>query len=63
MDPERIGKFIRQLRQENHLTQKQLAEQLGVTYQAVSKWENGKNIPDILMLKKISILYNIDMKE
>lgn len=63
MDPVRIGNFIKQLRQEHHLTQKQLAEQLGVTYQAVSKWENGKNIPDILILKKISVLYKIDIKE
>lgn len=63
MDPERIGKFIRQLRKEHHLTQKQFADRLGVTYQAVSKWENGKNIPDILLLKKISVIYRVDIKE
>lgn len=63
MDPVRIGKFIKNLRQKNHLTQKELADQLGVTYQAVSKWENGKNIPDIFLLKKISMIYQVNMDE
>lgn len=36
-----IGKNIRLLRQENQWTQEQLAEQLGVSYQAISKWENN----------------------
>lgn len=63
MDPVKIGSIIKRLRKENNLTQKELASELGVTYQAVSKWENGKNLPDILVLKKISILYKIDIKE
>ena len=41
MNQERIGSFIKTIRQDNKLTQKELADKLGVTYQAVSKWENG----------------------
>ena len=39
------------------------AKKYGVTYQAVSKWENGKNIPDISLLKQISEDFNIDIKD
>lgn len=63
MNQERIGKFIKKLRKEKQLTQKGLAESLGVTYQAVSKWENGKNIPDILILKKISEEFDCNLSE
>ena len=63
MDQEKIGQFIKKIRQENNLTQKDLADKLGVTYQAVSKWENGKNIPDIAILKQISKDFNIDISE
>ena len=63
MDQEKIGKFIKQIRQDNNLTQKDLADKLGVTYQAVSKWENGKNVPDIATLKEISKLFNTNIDE
>ena len=59
MDQERIGNFIKKIRVDNNLTQRELADKLGVTYQAVSKWENGKNIPDIQTLKQISKEFNI----
>ena len=39
MDQERIGKFIAELRKEKNLTQEQLAEKLGITDRAISKWE------------------------
>lgn len=45
MDQEKIGKLIKEIRQKNNLTQKQFADKYGITYQAVSKWENGKNMP------------------
>ncbi len=61
MEQENIQKFIKNLRKENHLTQKQLADMLGVTYQAVSKWERGLNIPDISTLKEISRLFGVDI--
>lgn len=46
MDQIKIGKFIAEKRKEQGLTQMQLAEKLAVTDRAVSKWENGKTMPD-----------------
>lgn len=63
MDQEKIGRLIKKIRQDHNLTQKELADQLGVTYQAVSKWENGKNVPDIAILKKISEDYHINIED
>ncbi len=63
MDQERIGKFIKELREKNNLTQKQLATKYHVTYQAVSKWENGKNMPDTALLKQMSEDFNISLEE
>ena len=63
MDQNKIGEFIKKLRKDNHLTQKEFAELFGVTYQAVSKWENGLNIPDIAILKEISNKFNVDMND
>lgn len=54
---------IKELRQINNMTQKELAEKLNVTYQAVSKWENGKNLPDLLIMKQISEIFNVDINE
>lgn len=63
MNQEKIGNLIKQIRKNNKLTQKQLADKYGVTYQAVSKWENGKNIPDISLIKQISKDFNIDIED
>ena len=63
MNQEKIGQFIKKIREENKLTQKELADRLGVTYQAVSKWENGKNVPDISIIKEMSKMFNIDIDE
>lgn len=63
MDQEKIGKLIKKIRKQNNLTQKEFADKLGVTYQAVSKWENGKNMPDVALLKKISKDFNIDIND
>ena len=62
MDQEKVGKLIKELRKKNNLTQKELADKLGVTYQAVSKWETGKNIPDISLLKQLSEEFQIDVQ-
>lgn len=46
MDQVKIGKFIAACRKKENLTQLQLAEKLGITDRAVSKWETGKCLPD-----------------
>ena len=63
MDTEKIGQLIKQIRKNNHLTQKDLALKYNITYQAVSKWENGKNIPDIALLKEICNDYGININD
>lgn len=63
MNQEKIGKFIKKIRTDNHLSQEKFGEKYGVTYQAVSKWENGKNLPDIAIIKEICNEYNIDINE
>lgn len=63
MNQDKIGNFIKSIRKEHNLTQKDLADKLGVTYQAVSKWENGKNIPDIEIIKKICDDYDLNIDE
>ena len=58
MNQAKIGKFIAAKRKEQNLTQMQLAEELGITDRAVSKWENGKALPDAsLMLPLCGILH------
>lgn len=63
MDQERIGKFIKEIRKKNNLTQKELADRYNVTYQAVSKWENGKNLPDKSLIKQMSKDFNISIDD
>lgn len=53
MNQEKIGKFIAKLRKEKGFTQKELAEKLNITDKAVSKWENGKSLPDILIIPNL----------
>lgn len=45
MDQEKIGRFIAELRKENSLTQKELAEKLSVSDRTVGNWERGRNHP------------------
>lgn len=61
MNQEKIGKLIKDLRKKHHLTQKEFATKFGVTYQAVSKWETGKNMPDVIILKQICDTYHVDL--
>lgn len=61
MDPIRIGNLIKELRVKKGLTQNDFANKYGVTYQAVSKWENGKCLPDVSILKEICKDNNISL--
>ncbi len=63
MNPEKVGKFIKELRKKNNLTQKDLADKYGVTYQAVSKWENGINLPEISLIRQMSKDFNISVED
>lgn len=62
MDPQKIGSYICFLRKKNGMTQSELANKLLVTSQAVSKWETGRGIPDIEILKRISELFQINLE-
>ena len=44
-----LGRVIRQLRTEHAVTQEELADYLGISFQAVSKWETGSTLPDITL--------------
>lgn len=56
-----IGKTIADYRKAANMTQSEVADKLGVTYQAVSKWERDESLPDITMLPKIADLFNISI--
>lgn len=63
MDIEKIGQFIKELRVENNLSQNQLSEEIHVTRQAVSNWENGKALPDSNVLLILSNLFKVSINE
>lgn len=58
-----ISEKISNLRKERKLTQEQLGELLGITGQAVSKWENGTSLPDIMLLPKLCNVLGISADE
>ena len=62
MNQDKIGKFIYELRKNRNLTQKEFADKLNVTAQAVSKWENGRGIPDIELIREISKKFDVDIE-
>ncbi len=61
MNQDKFGQLIKKIRKENNLTQKDLADKYHVSYQAVSKWERGQNLPDISLMKQISEDYSISL--
>lgn len=63
MDPEKTGAFIAELRKEHCLTQKELAEKIGVSDKAVSKWETGRGFPDVSILQALSRELGISVTE
>lgn len=56
-----LGSNIARYRKENNLTQQELANQLNISYQAVSKWENGQTSPDLYLMPKIASILNISI--
>ena len=63
MDQKKIGSFIAARRKDNRLTQNQLAEMLGITDKAVSKWETGKSMPDPSLFCPLCDLLHITLNE
>ncbi len=63
MNQEKIGKFIASVRKENKLTQEELAQFLGVSINAVSKWERGICLMDMSLLKPLCEKLNISVNE
>lgn len=63
MNQEKIGKFIAQCRKDKNLTQQQLAEQLGISDRAISKWERGLNLPDASLYKPLCEILDITFNE
>lgn len=61
MENERIGNIIKALRIEKKLTQKQLADKLGISDKAVSKWERGLGAPDISLIRELSDLLDVNI--
>ncbi|MBQ9458326.1 MAG: helix-turn-helix transcriptional regulator [Oscillospiraceae bacterium] len=53
MDNLKIGRYIQHLRKSSGMTQKELAEKLNISFQAVSKWENGDTLPDTGILLEL----------
>ena len=56
-----ISKCIKDARQNNNISQESLAEQLGVSRQTISSWENGKSYPDLVSIIKMSDIFNISL--
>ena len=63
MDQSSIGRFIYTKRREQNMTQEQLAEKLGVTNKAISKWENGKCMPDYSVIEGLCRELDITLAE
>ena len=63
MDQYVTGAVIRELREKNRMTQSQLAEKLGVSDKAVSKWETGKGYPDITLLEPLAEAFRVSVTE
>lgn len=63
MDQIKIGRFIADLRKEKGMTQKELADAIGVSDKAVSKWECGKGMPELSMLMPLCELLQINVNE
>jgi len=63
MDNKKIGLFIASLRKDKNMTQKELADKLYISDQAVSKWERGLSMPDIGLIEKLSEYLEVSVSE
>ena len=63
MNQELTGKFIAQLRKEKNMTQKELADKLGISDKTVSKWETGNGMPDVSLLQPLCEESSVNLNE
>ena len=63
LNQEKTGRFMAEMRRQQNLTQRQLAEQIGVSDKTVSKWETGRSMPDNAILLDVCLLLNISVNE
>ena len=63
MNQEKIGRFIAELRKEKEMTQIDLANKLGITDRAISKWENGRGMPDLSLLTPLCEILDVSINE
>lgn len=63
MDQLKTGAFLKELRKEKGMTQEKLADMLMVNSRTVSRWENGRTMPDFDMLIELAKLYDVSMEE
>ena len=63
MDLLKTGKLIAELRREKSLTQKDVAEKLGVCAKTISKWETGHGFPDVSLIAELSKIFQVDVSK
>lgn len=63
MNTRLVSQYLQLLRKQHDLTQEDLAKELCITRQAVSKWENGNTIPDLELLLKLSQMYHLTIND
>ena len=63
IDQQRIGAFLREVRQTQGITQEQLAAELGVSNRSVSRWETGRTMPDFDLLIELAKRYDVSVDE
>lgn len=63
MDQIKVGRFLKELRQEKGMTQEALAARLGVSNRTVSRWENGVNMPDFDLMRELGHCFDVGIEE
>lgn len=63
MDCSKVGELIRNIRIENKMTQKQLADQMNISDKTISKWERGLGCPDVSLLPELSAILGVNLEE
>lgn len=63
MDQQKTGRFLKELRSERSVTQRELAERLGVSDRSISRWENGTTMPDFDLLIELAKYYEVEVGE